>query len=244
MKKYVPVALALVLSVSTVGAQSIISADLGSSGTLSSSDVLGAVPAPEWTNPSGFPNFTDADLNFDDGTSSGATLTAAASGGGGGNVDTQVTATTTPDFEMFNRAYRLPSANTSTITLASVPTTGAWAGGYDVYFYVAGVEASPTQYSATDGTTTYQFDLTNGDNFSGTYETITSTDALNPSTSGNTIVFSGLTGASQTFTFEGTDSTNSMGLVGMQVVAVPEPSTTGLLVGALALSLAARRRRR
>lgn len=220
-------------------AQTIISMELGSSGDIGASESVGFVSAENWNNPSGFPTFQNEDLNFNDGTASGATASAI---NWAGQNNTEVTGTT-GEFQVFNKGLITSSKDTDQITLSSLPTTGDWAAGYDIYVYFAGTDSDPSStMEISDGSTSYFVDLADGNNFTGTYSIVSSTDSQNPATSGNYMRFSGLSGSSQTI--EVTGNSTNYAITGMQVAAIPEPSSFALLAGALGLGLVFLRRRR
>ena len=227
-------------------AQTMINLELGNNVSVSGTDSVGAVPGVGWQEVSGFPNFTNVNLDFDDGSSSGATATLT--GSNGNRTSLVNTAVNTPDSIMFERGFRIDDTPNSEMSFSGLPTTGDFAAGYDVYFYfdydAASVDDTAT-LGASDGTTTFYHSNnpnTTGSLFTGSYIQTTSTDSLNPSAIGNYVLFSGLSGASQTFSFD-IDVDNTYLITGAQFVAVPEPSTAGLVSIAL-LGLLARRRYR
>lgn len=105
---------------------------------------------------------------------------------------------------------------------------------YDVYVYFNRNGATPTEsYDITLGATTFSVTTNN------TAAAFTEANAGNSFT-GNYVVFQGVTGTS--FTVTAGDSGQADYIYGMQIVSVPEPSSTALLgLGGLALILRRRK---
>lgn len=233
-------------------AQTVISVDLGTSSPLTSADTAGVVPVDNWTNPGGTPTFTNVSTTFDDGSASPATVSFAAQASSNATTPIAVNGTDA-NTDMFHRGKRIAAnaVNGVDVVLSfdNLPTTGLWAGGYDVYLYLtptsATTDAEPI--SVTDGSTTFHLDLSaaNTVNYSGSFTQVTSTSSLSPDTAGNYVVFEGLTGSSASFNFgqPAVALPNNMAITGVQVVAVPEPTTAALLLGSVGMLLAMRRRR-
>lgn len=227
-------------------ASTIISVDLGSGEAVESTDIAGVVPAAGWTQASGSPGFSSQNLFFSDGTDSGADISTGATAGSG-NTGTLGASTATPDFEMFNRGIRIPSQNPQPrngfLTITNLPTTGDFALGYDIYLYVGstGPNLNPGAFSATIGTQTFFADFPQSPTFTGTFEQITSTSSSSPSTSGNYFLFSGLTGPSQSIDIAAAGN-NRNAITGLQIVAVPEPASLGLIAAGVALLMPRARR--
>jgi len=221
-------------------AQTIISTELGNNTGVSTTDVAGFVPVAGWENPDGTPNFSYSP-NFDNGDPSGATIAGTDLAG---NVNSSIAVDAGDDNTlMYTRGKNID--NNAAISITSLPTTGDWAAGYDIYVYFAPLTANPGQFSMSLGGITYYANIANAVNYTpgGGFVLADSTDSMNPSTTGNYFLFSGLSGSSQTLTFNGPGAGSGNTLVtGMQIVAVPEPSTAALLL--LGLSGFAFRRRR
>jgi hypothetical protein len=120
--------------------------------------------------------------------------------------------------------------------------TGISYAEYDIYVYV-GDDGRGSTATVSNGTTSFSFS-TNSDGaiFPGAYLQTTDTGAGNPLA--NYAVFSGLSGASQSFNFP--TKSAQPGIHGFQIVdtTIPEPSSMALLLtGACALLLRRRRRR-
>lgn len=227
MKKYTVWILALACCAGHLSAN-VISVDLGKASTeaLEASDVAGRVPASNWTVASGTPDLSGVALNYSDGAASGATLTADFSG----NLTTRVGVTGDANTEMFNSGGGILGASGSDITVSGLSTAGAWAGGYDVYVYFApsSLDNASRTLNLTIGGTSYYAELVTGSsNYSSTFDLVDSTKNWEREF-GNYAVFSGVTGSS--FTLNATSNfSGTIGLTGMQIVAVPEPATLGML---------------
>ena len=122
-----------------------------------------------------------------------------------------------------------PPVTQNTISLSSIPYLQ-----YDVYVYVSDDTAGRVAL-VSDGTSTYDLSTMGSAAISGANASfVQSTDTTGANPTANYVVFSGLTGSSQTFTVSPGDTNPSdaawVGLAAFQIVAVPEP-------GALALSL-------
>lgn len=249
MKQYL-LPLAALLSVPSLHAQTIISANFtGSGATVSTEDTAGVIAASNWNNGSGSPEVTLSNLTFDDGTNSGATVQLLQPNSGSSNQATTISSGTDGNYDMFNGGLRVPfSGNSRVLNLSftNLPTTGDWANGYDVYVYFSvddnvGVPGDPGALNgATDGTTSYYVDLDSSVNYSGTYVIADSTSSGSPSSTGNYFLWSGFSGASSP-TFAFSDGPNYV-ITGAQVVAVPEPGLAAMLAGLLAGLVVLRRR--
>ena len=216
-----------------------INVDLGNSTTVGSG-TAGVVASDGWQQKSGFPDFSGAPLNYADGSASGATLSAD----GVGNYACVGASTADGDYLMFNRNLGIEgSASSSTLTFTGLDLGGV----YDVYVYVdSNADSSGSgggTFSISDGTTTYYYktDATQA-SYQGTYVQATAT-ASGDAELANYVKFSGLTSSSLTITASrvGNLTAATSGFAGLQVVAVPEPATMGLL--ALGLPALLRRRR-
>lgn len=96
----------------------------------------------------------------------------------------------------------------------------------------------------TLGGTTYYAELVNGTpNYTGTFDLVDSTNSA-ARQSGNYVKFSGITGSSFDLTLAaGPTSSERLGAAGIQIVAIPEPSTLLMMLSAFAGFLFFRRRR-
>lgn len=98
-------------------------------------------------------------------------------------------------------------------------------GQYDLYVYFSADQAG-RQQSITLGSTTYDFSTVGLAATSGVNAVLTqSTDTTGAYPTADYVVFSGLTGGSQTVNL---DSQNGSGIAAFQIVAVPEPGTMAL----------------
>ncbi len=235
-----------------LSAQSIINVDLGAGTAVTGTDTVGVVASEGWQQKSGFPDFSGLALNLDDGNPSGATISADFNG----NVTTFGASTTDANYTMYNRggALTMDSEGGTTVTVDSLGSafTG---GGYDVYVYFGSLTNfatdNPYWLSFSDGSTTYYSAVeedvaTYQGSFVRSTNTITPTEAPGAADGTNYVLFEGLTSSS--FTITATNITNpdtgsSAAITGMQIVAVPEPSTYALLGGLVALLAAYFRRR-
>lgn len=242
--------IAVLAAATTVSAQ-VISVDLGKDTAVTGTDVTGFVPTAGWQQESGFPDFSGRALDLSDGSPSGATL----DGDGSGNITTIGASTADNDYTMYNRALAIEGSggfSTLSVTGLGAEFTGP---GYDVYVYVGsatnfGLETRVT-FSFTDGTTTYYLDADESiASYQGSFIQATTTTYAGSGTTpiANYVVFSGLTGTDFTISAQNVDTVtaSAAGFTGMQIVAVPEPSTFAFIgtFGLIAGLVALRRRRR
>jgi len=126
-----------------------------------------------------------------------------------------------------------PPITYDSTTLNSIPY-----GEYDIYVYISDDTAGRVAL-VSDGSTTYDLSTMGSAAISGANASfIQSTDTSGANPTADYVVFTGLTGSSQTLTVTPGDSNPAdaawVGLAAIQIVAVPEPSTLALaaLLGA------------
>lgn len=195
-----------------------VSVDLGSGTSVSTSASIGVDPHSNWQQESGFPTFTST--NLEDDTTAATTLDLEFSSSGSGNLTTNATGSGDL-YDMFTRGVRVPQTSSASLIFSEIPYSS-----YDLYLYIAETDtASGDLYEFSDGTTTYYFESQGTDNFnSGTLARVSSTSSISPSTSGNYVLFEGLSSASVTITATSPDS-NEMAMVGLQVVEASSGNT-------------------
>lgn len=248
MTKILAVTAALMVGsfVTTLYAQTMINIDLGA-GTSVGSGTAGVVSSDGWQQESGFPDFGPNSLDYEDGSASGATVTL---GNASGNVTSIGAATTDGNYEMYNRGAGIKEGSATTLSLSGLDTSGVFSGGYDVYVYMA----SAVNFDAGDNVNTFRVGNGTTDYFLDLDETVTSyagsfvqssATIAGDSIIANYVKFSGMSGASFTVDSINTEGkSDSAGLfTGMQVVAIPEPSTLALVGIALGAVMLFRRRR-
>lgn len=124
----------------------------------------------------------------------------------------------------------------SSVTLSQIPYLQ-----YDVYVYLTSDDATRVG-TVTDGATTYSFGVLDGMIAGANALLVQTTDTGLSYPEANYAVFSGLSGASQTFS---TDfGATYGGIAGIQIVNVPEPGTMALGAMGLLLVGVSRRLRR
>jgi hypothetical protein len=223
-------------------------------------EVAGVVPQSNWNS------FIDATgttaetfpLNLSNGTASGASVTFS---GSPNDWDTGITESTS-----FNHKMMLGYIDTNDTSVTTVAVNGLPASftgpGYNVYIYYDGDNGTQERVGRYEinGVSMWGRDM---GNFAGTFtQGQTTTDPAPGMTgtgldnlaaavavvpAGNYMVFGPLTSANFTLNVQASASaggTNRASLNGMQIVAVPEPSTIALFaIGALGgLGLLVRRR--
>lgn len=189
----------------------------------------GVVAATNWnqTQESG-----SSDLLYSDATSSLASISLAGGFGAWG-----IGGVSSPDGDgSTNKAIFDGYYNSlgSTMTVGNIPFAE-----YNVYVYFSS-DGDGRTGTVSDGTTTYSFSTMGVASTAGLnaiFAQTTDTGTGNPSA--DYAVFSGLSGASQTFTLANTS--DGMGFAGIQIVQAPEPSAA--LLGGLSMLGLLRRRR-
>jgi hypothetical protein len=234
MKKTLLPAAILASAIMPGVAQDIISWAYNNGNAIPTTGTAGVVAATNWnlTGDSG-----SLSLNYNDGNSSGTSLSLSGGFGAWG-----IGGVGAPDGDgTYNKAIFDGYYNSfsSSLTLGNIPYAN-----YNVLVYFSS-DADGRTGTISDGTTTYSFSTmavsaTAGGN--ALFAQTTDTGLGNPSA--DYAIFSGLTGGSQTFTID-SNPDNGMGIAGVQIVAVPEPSTVALtMMGGIGLHLMLSRRRK
>ncbi len=258
LKNYCAIAAVAAFSTAAASAAGIISINFADpitpTSSMTSAQVAGAasVAASNWNNYDGFGHSVSGALSDSTGAVTTASVTAA---GGVGNWRLNHTVTTGDD-AMYKGFFETGA------TAATVSVSGLSYAQYDVYVYFDG-DNGPTYRTGTYtiGTTTFTVedsegtDWKKGQNLAGVYQLPNAstpgggnaTWPVSPNNNeGNYIKFSGLSGASFNLSMLGAasgDATKRAVINGMQIVQIPEPSSTALLgLGGLALVLRRRRK--
>lgn len=218
MKPSLLLAVLLTGAASAANAQNIISWAYNNGQAIPATGSAGVLSATNWnlTGDGG-----SASLSYNNATASGTTLSLAGGFGAWG-----IGGVSAPDSDgTYNKAIFDGYYNSigSTLTLGNIPFAT-----YNVYVYFSS-DVDGRTGTISDGLTTFSFSTmgisaTSGGN--ALFSLTTDTGTGNPSA--DYAIFSGLTGASQTFTIA--NASDGMGFAGIQIEAVPEPSAMALSI--------------
>ena len=154
------------VSLAVTGAAAIGIKFVGQGSAMASTEVAGVVGQPNWNNAAGTSSGAPLVLLNQTGASSGATVSWSTNG------TYKLPITDTAGNNRMMRGYLDASGGTTTVTVAGLPAN---AGGYNVYVYADGDNASATRTGAYQisgsGITTTSVNLTDAanTNFSGTF---------------------------------------------------------------------------
>jgi len=131
----------------------------------------------------------------------------------------------------------------------TIDLTGISYGQYDIYVYVTNTFGGTRRATVTDGSTTFFIGTVSNDATVGSH-TLASSTTFGSIEDGTYVVFSGLTGVSQSLTINALTAAitgNSQGdeepaVAGLQIVQVPEPASL-VLMGLGGLLMLGRSRR-
>lgn len=173
----------------------------------------------------------------DSGAASGTSVTFQ---GGFYNANSKTTGMSAGDISLFKDSlHQNGTFTTTTVSLANISHAA-----YDVYVYFS-TPFGARQFSASinGDSSTQIFGLGMG----GASDQITSFSRATATTSGNAvrsnyILWENVSGAALSIAAP-RSSDGSVGISGVQIVAVPEPTTVGMLIGAGIVLLVVRRRR-
>ncbi|MDB6009760.1 MAG: hypothetical protein JWL65_2010 [Gammaproteobacteria bacterium] len=181
------------VTLSVTGAAAIGIKFVGQGSAVASTEVAGVIAQSNWNDAAGSSSAAPLVLSNQSGASSGATVTWSTNG------TYKLPITDTAGNNRLMRGYLDASGGTTTVTVAGLPAN---AGGYNVYIYADGDNASATRTGAYQisgsGITTTSVNLTDAAsaNFSGTF-----TQANN--SNGNYVMFT-ITAAATGFTITAT----------------------------------------
>lgn len=265
-------AISLILGAIETQAASIIGVNFqgafNSGTTLAAGDSAGVVAATNWNNIAAATSGSVANLNDNTGVASGVSFSYSGSDTG---YSITRTAGVTPDQKLLYGFASAPAKSGSGLTggVENTPLTLHFSGlsysAYNVYVYYESDAANRNGWissgTVTWNATTGQFASTTGTIFgvqtdptnslAGTYVQATNTTILPNGdsgiaatySSGNYVLFNNQTGSSFDITF-GVQSDPGWGIAGVEIVAIPEPSSVCLIGLAVAVILVPFARRR
>lgn len=228
--------------------------------TLAPADSAGAVAATGWQNIL-VPEATNSSLTLTDNHgNSAATLyipngiIGARNGSGfvtatpvASNWNSGLPTSETTQNKLYAAGSGFPNTYANEMQFSNIPYAN-----YSIYVYLgiqSGYSASAQIFAGASNTASQTYYAQNGGWDYGnpspnSYVQATSTDSANPTDGGNYVLFSGLTGSSQTIDVNYANAQDGVIVSGFQIVqAVPEPASM-VLLGAGALLLIPRRRNR
>ena len=224
------------------------------------SETAGVVPQANWNSFLGEPQAGNGSLVLSDGSPSGATVTWMSNNDWDTNLDQSLS---------LNHKMMLGYLDTNDTSITNVTVSGLPASltgpGYNVIIYFDGDNGTGTgehrvgRYELNgvsmwgrDAGTRFDGIFTQAQTLTDPAPGLTGTQlddqdaAVATVPAGNYMIFSGLNSADLTLNIQASVSqggTNRAAINGMQIVAIPEPSTVALFVmGGLGLGLVARRR--
>lgn len=201
-----------------------VSIDLGAGSAVSGAATIGAVPRSGWQHKFGFPFWTAS--NIVDDTGAATTLDAQLAVSNGGNADGRSADDSSDTWDMFRRGVGV-TTNASTspqLLLRQIPYAE-----FDIFCYFddKASSASGDLIRITDGTTSYYIETAGAGRFSGSLVQATSTSSGAPDSTGNYVVFSGLTSADVDISFEDVGGgTVNIVWSGIQIVEVTGGGST------------------
>jgi hypothetical protein len=238
------IALALALASSASAATTAISWNFDRSdpsGTVSGTSLAGVAPVANWNNsvtPGAWGTINLSDLIDSTGAATTLDLTCPVGIWGDGGASVQGTTPAMDADGTYNKRMlnNYVNNNVTNVSLTQIPYAS-----YNIYIYFSSDTAN-REGSVTDATSTFYFRTIGPSSVSGSNATLTQateTSDLGTNALGNYALFSNLSGASKTVTV---DIPDWGGIAGIQIVAIPEPSSAAL--GLLAAGGLLLRRRR
>jgi hypothetical protein len=211
-------------------AYSVVSWNLDHNGGVSGANVAGLVPVSNWNN--SWPSNPTTDLIDDSGAAN--TLDIAISSFNTWSVfgfHPGQDADTTYNKELLNGYLNAgPAGWNPPITYSQIAMSEIPYASYDIIVYFSS-DVAGREGIVTDGSTTYSFNTVGPASVSGANALFAQTTDTSVSyqTAANYAVFAGLSGAAQTIKVQMLENDEWAGIAGFQVVAVPEPTSLGLL---------------
>lgn len=240
--------LALSLALCSVASASVISWNYDRFGTVAPLNTAGVVAAANWNN--SWPSDPRTDLVDASGAATTLDISYASfntwsilGGTPGADADGSLNRNLLNGYLNSGPASWGPPTTSSSVTLSQIPYAS-----YDVIVYFSS-DAAGREGQVGDGVTTYYFNTVGPASVSGANAVLSATSVIDGTylTAANYAVFTGLTGAAQTFTVQMRDNDEWGGIAGLQVVGatlVPEPAAAAAWLGAGGLLCAGVRRRR
>jgi len=250
-KFLLPLFSCLVLSLSPLSAQVVLSLDTTNTNQGSATDGAGVVTSNNWQTTGGTPNFSLAGSVQDQ--TGAVTGVSASSTGFNLNANGTTVVTADPNTVLFDRGKRIPNNGSASLSFSDLFTSGTITTGlYDVYVYfdsrAENTIGDDLNLTFTLDSTSYYASVPGGvATYTGTFDRVTSTNSSVFQT-GNYVQFEAVALDDFTLNIASTGSSNNNNgavLAGIQIVQIPEPTGAALLgLGMFSVVMGCRRRRR